>query len=316
MEVSSHALELGRVEGVDFDVGVFTNLTQDHLDFHKTMDAYGAAKAKLFALLGPRSTKGFPKAAIVNADDPYSEKMAVASGAPVLRYRLQGSADFFAKNLTCDATGSRFDLHVPGAHQAVHLTLLGEYNVMNALAAAGVAFSQGLSIQTIVEGLEKLSGVPGRMEKFRSPKGFTVVVDYAHTEDALRQVMNALRKLKPHHLITVFGCGGDRDRTKRPLMGEAAAQLSDQVFITSDNPRSEDPGRITLDVEVGVRRVRSTGYEIIVDREEALAQAFSTAQAEDIVLVAGKGHENYQILADRTIPFDDREVTQRLLGLV
>src|SRR5262249_55078390 len=159
--------------------------------------------------------------------------------------------DLFTKNLVCDATGSRFELHTPRGHQAVRLPLLGDYNVMNALAAAGAAMVQCVPLETIVQGLESISGVPGRMERLSSPRGFTAVVDYAHTEDALRQVMTALKKLKPAHLITVFGCGGDRDRTKRPLMGEAAAQMSDSVIVTSDNPRSEDPARIALDVEVG-----------------------------------------------------------------
>ncbi len=314
MEVSSHSLDLGRVEGVDFDVAVFTNLTQDHLDFHKTMDAYAAAKEKLYVSLDPNSTKTLPKRAVINADDPWSEKMIAHVRVPVWRYRLHGPADLFAKNLVCDATGSRFELHTPRGHHAVNLPLLGDYNVMNALAAAGAALSQDIPLETVVRGLETISGVPGRMERLKSPRGFTVVVDYAHTEDALRQVMAALKKLKPHHLLTVFGCGGDRDRTKRPLMGEAAAQMSDEVIVTSDNPRSEDPARIALDVEVGVRRVRSEGYEIILDRQEAIKKAFSLAQAGDIVLIAGKGHENYQILSDKTISFDDREVAQRLIG--
>jgi UDP-N-acetylmuramyl-tripeptide synthetase len=193
------------------------------------------------------------------------------------------------------------------------LPLLGDYNVMNALAAAGAAHSQGVALQTIVRGLESLAGVPGRMERLVSPKGFTVVVDYAHTEDALRQVMTALKRLKPGRLLTVFGCGGDRDRTKRPMMGETSAQMSDEVIVTSDNPRSEDAGRIALDVEVGVHRVRSDHYQIILDREQAISKAFSMARSGDIVLIAGKGHENYQILGNRTIPFDDREVARRLL---
>lgn len=314
MEVSSHALALGRVEGVNFDVAIFTNLTQDHLDFHKTMDAYALAKAKLFTMLDPSSAKTFPKCAVMNADDPWTEKMSSAARVPILRYRLEGPSDLYAKGLVCDAAGSRFELHTPKGHSLVRLPLLGEYNVMNALAAAGAALSQGIALDKVVEGLEKVSEVPGRMERLFSSKGFTVVVDYAHTEDALRQVMKALRKLKPKHLVTVFGCGGDRDRTKRPLMGEAAALMSDEVIVTSDNPRSEDPGRIALDVEVGVRRVRSDHYLTILDREAAIAKAFSLADTGDIVLIAGKGHENYQILASQTIPFDDREVARRLLN--
>ncbi len=314
MEVSSHALDLGRVEGVDFDAAIFTNLTQDHLDFHKTLDAYAAAKAKLFASLSPSSTKPFPKQAVVNTDDAWAKTMATAARVPVLRYSLTGPADLYAKNLVCDSAGSRFEMFTPVGHRPVRLPLLGEYNVMNALAAAGAALSQNVALSQVVQGLESVPGVPGRMERFLSPKGFTVVVDYAHTEDALRKVMSALRKLKPSRLVTVFGCGGDRDRTKRPLMGEAAAQLSDEVIVTSDNPRSEDPSRIALDVEVGVRRIRSEHYQTILDRESAIEKAIFLAGPGDIVLIAGKGHENYQIISDRTIPFDDREVARRLLS--
>ena len=313
MEVSSHALELNRVEGVDFDVAVFTNLTQDHLDFHKTMEAYAAAKAKLFRSVDPSSPKKYPKGVVVNADDSWAPTMTASVRVPLLRYSLQGPADIYAKNLHCDASGSRFELITLQGKAPVRLPLLGDYNVMNALAAAGAALCQGLPLRTIVRGLEKASAVPGRMERLAADLGFTVVVDYAHTEDALRKVMGALLKLKPKHLITVFGCGGDRDRTKRPLMGEAAAEMSSEVVVTSDNPRSEDPARIALDVEVGVRRVRSDHYSIILEREKAIAHALSLAVSGDIVLVAGKGHENYQILADKTIPFDDRVVTQRLL---
>jgi UDP-N-acetylmuramoyl-L-alanyl-D-glutamate--2,6-diaminopimelate ligase len=312
MEVSSHALALGRVEGVNFDVGLFTNLTQDHLDFHKTLEAYAEAKAKLFESLDPHSAKPYPKRGIVNRDDPWSDRMAKACRVPVMGYRLRGPADVFAKNIECDATGSRFELQGPGVSVPVRLALLGEYNVTNAVAAAAVAFSQGLPAEAIVKGLERVQGIPGRMERINSGQPYTVVVDYAHTEDALRHVLGALRALRPRRLLTVFGCGGDRDRIKRPLMGEAAASLSDEVFVTSDNPRSEDPARITLDVEVGVRRVRADHYQIILDREEAIARALGQAQKGDIVLIAGKGHENYQILANRTIPFDDREVARRL----
>lgn len=314
MEVSSHALALGRVEGVEYDVAVFTNLTQDHLDFHKTMEDYANAKTRLFEMISPDSTKPFPRHVVLNADDVSATLMAKASRVPTLRYGLQGSPDITVEDLQCDASASRFILCTPLGRRAVTIPLIGEYNVSNALAAAGVGISQGLSLDAISLGLASAGRVPGRMERYVSPSGVTVVVDYAHTEDALRKVMGALKKLKPSHLITVFGCGGDRDRAKRPLMGEAAAQVSDHVIVTSDNPRSEDPARIALDVEVGVRRVRSDRYEIVLDREAAIARALSLAKSGDIVLVAGKGHETYQILADRTIAFDDREVAQRLLA--
>jgi len=241
--------------------------------------------------------------------------MEAVSRVPVLGFALRGPADVTATKVECDASGSRFEIHAKGSGTfPVQMTLLGEYNVSNALAAAAVALSQGVKPEAILKGLESVKGVPGRMERVDAGQPFTVIVDYAHTEDALRNVLNALRRLHPARILTVFGCGGDRDRIKRPLMGEIAARLSDEIFLTSDNPRSEDPARITLDVEVGIRKVRSDHYEIILDRTAAISRALKGARAGDIVLIAGKGHENYQILSDRTIPFDDREVARRLLS--
>ncbi len=313
MEVSSHALALGRVKGIDFDVAIFTNLTQDHLDFHKTMPDYRAAKRQLFEMIDPQSQKKYAKQVVINFDDPAAGDMASASRVPVVRYRLNGPADVFARHIQSDAAGSRFELVSPQGACAIHLPLVGDYNISNAIAAAATALGQSISMDHVRQGLESLTGVPGRMERIASPNGFSVVVDYAHTDDALRHVLEALRRLKPERLITVFGCGGDRDRTKRPLMGEAAATLSDEVIVTSDNPRSEDPGRITLDIEVGIRRIRSTNYEIILDRAEAIGRGLQAARPGDIVLVAGKGHENYQIVGSQILPFDDREVVRRLM---
>ncbi len=313
MEVSSHALALGRTQGIDFDVAVFTNLTQDHLDFHGTLEEYAKAKSLLFSRLDPASPKQ-PKTAVINLDDPWAPTMRRASRVPVLGYSMQGAeADITVKNLHSDASGSRFDLVIQKKTVPVHLQLLGDYNVQNAMAAAGAAYAQGISLEVIAQGLVGCSGVPGRMERLEVGQPFTVVVDYAHTDDALRQVLTTLRKLKPARLITVFGCGGDRDRTKRPLMGESAARLSDEVIVTSDNPRSEDPSRIALDVEVGIRRVHSDHYEILIDRESAIARALELARPQDIVLIAGKGHETYQILGKQTVPFDDRDVARRIL---
>jgi UDP-N-acetylmuramoyl-L-alanyl-D-glutamate--2,6-diaminopimelate ligase len=315
MEVSSHALSLGRVQGVDFDVAVFTNLTQDHLDFHKTVEDYGEAKTQLFRMLQLSTKKTYGRRAIINRDDPWSARMQAVCKVPVLGYALRGPADVLATQVVCDAQGSRFNIQFAGQPAIpVRLALLGEYNVYNALAAAAVGLSQQLSPEQIRVGLEKVQGVPGRMERVDKGQAFTVIVDYAHTEDALRNVLSALRRLQPKRLLTVFGCGGDRDRIKRPLMGEVAARLSDEIYLTSDNPRSEDPSRITLDVEVGIRRVRTENYQIILDREQAIGQAIAQAQPGDIVLIAGKGHENYQILPDKTVPFDDREVARRLLA--
>jgi len=313
MEVSSHALALGRVEGVDFDVAVFTNLTQDHLDFHKTMEAYAAAKARLFASLDPASAKKPRPAAVINLDDSWVETMRRSSRVPVITYSLKGPSDIYVRDLHCDASGSRFRLHVKNECIEMVSPLLGDYNVSNTLAAAGAAFSQGISLDVIKQGLERCSGVPGRMERVDAGQPFTVVVDYAHTDDALRQVLTTLRKLKPRRLLTVFGCGGDRDRTKRPLMGESAARLSDEVFVTSDNPRSEDPAAIALDVEVGVRRVRTDHYVTLINREDAIRQALQSAGPGDIVLIAGKGHETYQIIGRETFPFDDRAVARGIL---
>ncbi len=316
MEVSSHALALGRVEGVDFDVAVFTNLTQDHLDFHKTVEEYGEAKSLLFKQLTPESRKPYTRRAVLNMDDPWSLRMQTFSRVPVMGYGLRSPTDVTATHVVCDASGSRFDIQQRGEPPIpIRLQLLGEYNVLNALAAAAVALNQGIKPNVIVKGLEAVQGVPGRMERVDAGQPFTVIVDYAHTEDALRNVLTALRRLKPGRLLTVFGCGGDRDRIKRPLMGEVASRLSDEVFLTSDNPRSEDPSRITLDAEVGIRKVRTDHYQIILDRAEAIGRAISQARAGDIVLIAGKGHETYQILGSKTISFDDREVARRMLSL-
>ena len=313
MEVSSHALALGRVEGVSFDMAVFTNLTQDHLDFHSTLENYAAAKRKLFESIEPKSSKPYSRGCVINGMDPFGARMAEASRVQVLTYRVQGPADVYAKQVQSDASGSRFELIGPDVHIPIHLPLIGEYNIANALAAATVGICQNIPQEVIRDGLNQAPAVPGRMELVRAGQPFSVVVDYAHTDDALRHVLQALRRLQPKKLITVFGCGGDRDRTKRPLMGEAAARLSDEVLVTSDNPRSEDPVRITLDIEVGLRRSGATNYRIIVDREEAIAEALRTARAGDIVLIAGKGHETYQIVGDKTLPFDDREVARRIL---
>jgi len=313
MEVSSHALALNRVNGVDFDAALFTNLTQDHLDFHKTMHAYAQAKALLFEKLDPHTSKPWPRIAVVNADDPWCDVMVKNVRVKVVRYGLSSKADIRAIDIQSDANGSRFVMKGPEGKISLSLPLVGDYNVSNALGVAALAGSLGFSPDVIQKGLEGLKGVPGRMEKVSGAQSFTVIVDYAHTEDALRKIMGSLRKLAPKRLITVFGCGGDRDRSKRPLMGQAAAEMSDWVYVTSDNPRSEDPSKIILDIEVGIRRVRSEGYSIILDRAEAIHAAIDFAQPGDIVLLAGKGHETYQIIGSQTLPFDDRNLARQAL---
>ncbi|MHB9154696.1 MAG: UDP-N-acetylmuramoyl-L-alanyl-D-glutamate--2,6-diaminopimelate ligase [Endomicrobiales bacterium] len=313
MEVSSHALALGRVEGLEYDIGVFTNLTRDHLDFHGTMEDYFQAKSKLFSRLEPGEKK-YPKSAIINLDDPAGKKLAgMVSKATVVTYGLSERAAVRAENIRSSARGTEFILMTPAGHKKVHLPHLGQHNVYNALASAGAALCAGISLEGIVEGLESAPMVPGRLEKVETGQNYTVVVDYAHTDDALKNVITALKELKPGRLITVFGCGGDRDRSKRPLMGEIATALSDFVFVTSDNPRSEEPQRIALDIEVGIRRQHRNNYQVILDREQAIAAAVSMAQKGDIILVAGKGHEAYQIIGSQRLHFNDTEVVRKYL---
>jgi UDP-N-acetylmuramoyl-L-alanyl-D-glutamate--2,6-diaminopimelate ligase len=317
MEVSSHALALHRVDDVAFTVGVFTNLTRDHLDFHQDMDTYFLAKAKLFQLLSASrsSTEGKKKCAIMNADDGWSEKFAPYIKTRTLTYGIKRPCDFAAVDVALSAEGTSCTLVTPEGRFPFKVPLVGLHNIYNALAAVAAASALDIPLESARRGLETMAGVPGRLERVTgaSPAPFSVFVDYAHTDDALKNVLQALRPLTEKRLITVFGCGGDRDRTKRPLMGEAAMKLSDHVIVTSDNPRSEDPQKIALDIEVGVRRAGGTHYEVHLDRETAIAKALSYAKAGDVVLIAGKGHETYQIFRDGTVDFDDREVARKIL---
>jgi len=321
MEVSSHALALGRVEDVDFSVGVFTNLTQDHLDFHKDMEGYFKAKARLFELLqrSPRPVKR----AVINRDDPWASRFLDVIQSPVWSYGVDGVSDFRAERLSLSADGSRFRAVTPVGERDMHLPLVGRHNVYNALAALGAGVALGVPLETAAIGLEHLAGVPGRLERVtehpagstaRSRHPFSVFVDYAHTEDALRNVLETLRPLTKHRIIVLFGCGGDRDKTKRPKMGERAARLADHVVVTSDNPRSEDPATIAREVELGVQRVPARSYDVLVDRREAVYRALSMAKEGDVILLAGKGHETAQIFKDHTEAFDDRAEARRVLG--
>jgi UDP-N-acetylmuramyl-tripeptide synthetase len=320
MEVSSHALALGRVSGIEFDGAVFTNLTQDHLDFHQTMEHYFQAKARLFQELRPepktagRGRKASSKKfSIVNLDDPYGKKMGEASALPAQTYSIDSKADCQAQEVVLSPEETRFVLATPRLKIPVRMNLLGRHNVYNALAAASAALELGIAPETVVKGLESVDCVPGRLEPVKCGQDFSVLVDYAHTEDALKNVLSILRQFAKKRLITVFGCGGDRDRSKRPLMGAAAVSMSDWVIVTSDNPRTEDPLKITLDIEVGIHRTEKSHYEVIVDREKAIEKALKMAKKDDIVLLAGKGHETYQIFSDRTIHFDDREISRKIL---
>jgi UDP-N-acetylmuramoyl-L-alanyl-D-glutamate--2,6-diaminopimelate ligase len=308
MEVSSHALELGRVYGLQFHTAVFTNLTRDHLDFHGTMEAYFAAKRKLFEGAGAPP----PRAAVLNRDDEQVNGMTLARETEVYWYGLGPDATLRARHISTGFDGVHFEVQYGKTRFWVSSRLIGKINVYNILAACGAALSYGIPTETISRGVANLEAVPGRFERVDEGQPFTVVVDYAHTDDALRNVIAVARGLEPKRVITLFGCGGDRDRTKRPLMGRAAAEGSDFVVLTSDNPRSEDPIAIMNDALVGIQRV-DVPHIVEPDRAAAIARAIQEAREGDIVILAGKGHERYQILKDKTIPFDDRAVAKEVL---
>jgi UDP-N-acetylmuramoyl-L-alanyl-D-glutamate--2,6-diaminopimelate ligase len=313
MEVSSHALVQGRTYGIPFSVAVFTNLTRDHLDYHKSMDEYFAAKKILFAGSGAPA----PRVAVLNADDGYGMKLAEfgrSQGSVVCTYGWS-KADFRAVKVEITARGTQFQLHCPQGRIEISSPLIGRVNVYNILAASAAALAQGCSLESVAQGAATLRAVPGRFERVDCGQPFTVVVDYAHTDDALRNLTSLAREFVRQNsggVITVFGCGGDRDRTKRPLMGEAAGQGSDFVVLTSDNPRSEDPLAIMNDAVVGLQR-SGVRYKTEPDRRAAIAIAIGEARSRDIVLIAGKGHENVQISRAGTVPFDDREVATEVL---
>jgi UDP-N-acetylmuramoyl-L-alanyl-D-glutamate--2,6-diaminopimelate ligase len=311
MEVSSHAIAQERTRGLEFDVAVFTNLTQDHLDFHGTMQAYFDAKAKLFTSLAQQTGKKKP-VAVVNIDDRYGEQLVERLGdtVPILTYGHGVRADFRASNYRAEFTGTSYQLEARGKIYLVRVPLIGRFNVSNSLAALAAANSLGISLREAIMSLAKSPQVPGRLEAVQVKRQFQVFVDYAHTPDALLNVLKTVRELSPRKVIVVFGCGGDRDRQKRPQMGHVADENADFSIITSDNPRKEDPDAIIAEVDKGFR---STRYEKIVDRTEAITRAISLAQPRDIVVIAGKGHEAYQEFADHTIPFDDIRVAKRAL---
>ncbi len=318
MEVSSHALELGRVTGCEFDVAVLTNITQDHLDFHHHFQDYVDAKTKLFSGLGPgvKETAGWPKSpklAVLNADDPNFEYIRQKTTAPVLTYGLEAEADVTAGGLVMGPEGVSFVARTPVGAVPLNLSLAGRFNVYNALAAVAVATREGVKLATVKKALEQVRGVQGRMEPVDEGQDFTVLVDYAHTPDSLENVLRTVREFTRGRLITVFGCGGDRDRGKRPLMGEIAVRYSDHVVITSDNPRGEDPEGIITEIVPGAERVRGGSFEVEVDRAAAIRRAVQVAQRDDVVLIAGKGHETYQIFRTRTVHFDDREVAREAI---
>ncbi|HEX4136905.1 MAG TPA: UDP-N-acetylmuramoyl-L-alanyl-D-glutamate--2,6-diaminopimelate ligase [Bryobacteraceae bacterium] len=313
MEVSSHALALGRVYGLQFRTAVFTNLTQDHLDFHHTMDEYFAAKQLLFTGNGAPP----PRYSVLNRDDPWAEKLGSRKLTPgntseVLWYGLGAGSMARARHVHSGLNGLRFDVVIDKVRFEIRSPLIGKVNVYNILAACCVGMTFQLQPEVIARGVEACSGVPGRFERVDEGQPFAVVVDYSHTDDALRNAISVARALDARRVITLFGCGGDRDRTKRPLMGRVAGELSDLVILTSDNPRSEEPLQIMNDVLVGLRRT-DTRTIVEPDRAAAIRKSIEEAHEGDIVILAGKGHETYQIFRDRTIHFDDREVAREAL---
>jgi UDP-N-acetylmuramoyl-L-alanyl-D-glutamate--2,6-diaminopimelate ligase len=317
METSSHALDQRRTDGIRFDAGVFTNLTGDHMDYHKTREAYRLAKRRLFDLLDADAT------GIVNADDPAGDSMLEACRGRHVRFGLSPRADLYACIKTIDATGSRFYLVSDGQRVPIQLKLVGRHNVQNALAAAAAARAVGVDWAHIVDGLESVESVRGRLEPVHPPAGeetgFTVLVDYAHTDDALDNVLGALRPIAPHKLIVMFGCGGDRDRLKRPRMASVAERWADRIVVTSDNPRSERPADIIEEILTGFSEGARGKVLVQSDRRRAIHEAIAQAGPGDVVLLAGKGHEAYQDFGDHRIHFDDAEVaaeamTRRRVG--
>ena len=306
MEVSSHALELQRVACCDFDMAVFTNLTQDHLDYHETMDNYCKAKTMLFRTLGAKGEKaGLAKTAIINIDDAWSNHFMVASNAPVITYGIEKDGSWKAEDVQVTAEGVRYT--VDGL--PVNLQLNGKFNVYTSLAALAVGEALGFPVADVIKALEQVPGIAGRFQKVEGGQDYTVIVDYAHTPDGLENVISTAKAFAKGRVITVFGCGGDRDRTKRPLMGKVAAKLSNYCVVTSDNPRTEDPNQIIADILPGVQEyMTEAAYTVEPDRRKAIAFATAMAKPGDVVLLAGKGHETYQDINGVKHHFDDYEI--------
>jgi UDP-N-acetylmuramoyl-L-alanyl-D-glutamate--2,6-diaminopimelate ligase len=305
LEVSSHALEMDRVLGLDFDIAVFTNLTHDHLDFHGDLVHYRDAKLKLFSALGPEQV------AILNADDRVSEYFARHTKARIITYGLTSEAQVSGRFSLSSFQGSRVQVRWWDGEADVELALSGRHNVHNCLAAFATGLALAIPVERIVKGLESIARVPGRYELVDLGQPFSVIVDYAHTPDALRVVLTSAGDLASGRLLCVFGCGGDRDREKRPIMGRIASEHADWSFVTSDNPRTEDPSRVIEDIVSGIE---GTNWSVIPDRRQAIGEALRTARPGDVVVVAGKGHEDYQIIGHQRFPFDDRLVVREVLN--
>lgn len=317
MEVSSHALEQGRVKGCHFRTAVFTNLTQDHLDYHGTMEAYREAKGLFFSRLGNTfSQKEEDRSYVVlNGDDPASEYFKGLTTAETIMYGLHETAHVRASHIQITSQGTSFKLDTFRGSAEVKLQMVGKFNVYNALAAISVGIIENIKLEDIVKSLEAVPGVAGRVEPVQAGQPFSVIVDYAHTPDGLENVLETVNEFAQGQVYCVFGCGGDRDRKKRPIMGQIAAKYADYLFVTSDNPRTEDPALILKDIEAGLKehQVPESRYECIVDRRTAITKAIEKASPQDVVLIAGKGHETYQIIGKEIHDFDDRKVAEEAI---
>ncbi len=307
MEVSSHALDQGRVEGIDFTSAIFTNLTQDHLDYHTNMENYFKAKVILFEGLAQEAS------AIINSDDLYGRRLLKLTKGEIITYGMGNSCDVKALGIKSSLNGTQMEVVFPMGKVTINTRFIGEHNVYNILAACACAWKEGVAIDKIREGIETLSCVPGRLESVAAGENYFIFIDYAHTEDGLRNVLKALKAVSSNKIILVFGCGGDRDKGKRPKMGQVACELADYSIVTSDNPRSEDPADIIAQIKPGFIK---SNYEVIVDRKEAIGQALKLVKPQEIVLIAGKGHEDYQVLKDRTVPFNEKEIVKDVLSKV
>lgn len=312
MEVTSHALDQGRVANIEFDVGVFTNLSLDHLDYHQTMENYCEAKNKLFRSMDPAKArkKRFLKTAVVNADSLWTEKMVEGCKARIITYGIDNPADLRAENIQLTSSGTTFRMTYKGISVDCSWPLIGRFNVYNCLAATGVGLARGVPLADVAAVMQSFTAVSGRLEPVRNELGLKIYVDFAHSDDALTNVFECLQELKTGRIITVFGCGGDRDKSKRAKMGQVCEEFSDVSIVTSDNPRSEDPQDIIREVVKGFKSPGS--YVVESDRRTAIEKAIEMATPDDIVLIAGKGHETYQIFAHKTVEFDDRKVASQI----
>lgn len=302
MEVSSHSIALKRTYGITFETGVFTNLTRDHLDFHETMENYADSKAGLFECC---------KTGSYNADDKWKDRITAKAKCPMVSYGVNNKCDLKAEDIKLSERGVIFTLKLKGEEHIIRLGIPGEFSVYNALSAIAASLAIGISMEDIIKGLVLAKGVKGRAEVIFISTPYTVLIDYAHTPDGLENIIKAVKSFAKARIITVFGCGGDRDKTKRPLMGEIAAKMSDYCVVTSDNPRTEEPGAIIKDIVAGMKGYEDK-YKVVEDRTEAIKYAMTIAEEQDIIILAGKGHETYQILKDKTIDYDERIVVRKI----